>query len=286
MVETKKTEVRYVTSGPAKMLNMYLAKRVFKTWEESFLDKDTGETVNIVRNELLFERGTLIDQDVLSRIRFSMLGDGVTEVEVSNQNRVAFELENNCLYPYLAQVQIGYRKHKFLLYATSLKNVLDILKDYIELNYNQGFRIIMAKEFDSCIILTDNLEERKVDSAAISYLKGETTMEEYVDEVAEGDTNEDEVKAEDKKFYQIETNITFDEEQHTQTFVVHTFNVDKAMMLIANYLKNKEEECEMNAIKNGHEFNKREIHTAIESAKSIPVGCFIPKEFSIAYLED
>ena len=286
MVETKKDEVRYVTSDPAKMLNMYLAKRVVKTWEESFLDADTGETVNIERHELLFERGTLIDRDVLSRIQFSMLGDGVTEVEVSNQNRVAFELENNCLYPYLAQVQVGDRKHKFLLYATGLKNVLDILRDYIELNYNQGFRIIMAKEFDSCIILTDNMEERKVDSAAISYLKGETTMDEYVDKVAEGDTNEDEIKAEDKKFYQIETNITFDEELHTQTFVVHTFNVDKAMMLIANYLKNKEEECEINAIKNGHEFNKREIHTAIESAKSIPVGCFIPKEFSIAYMEN
>ena len=56
------------------------------------------------------------------------------------------------------------------------------------------------------------------------------------------------------------------------------------MMLIANYLK-KKEECEMNAVKNGHEFNKREIHTAIESAKPIPVGCFIPKEFSIAYME-
>lgn len=286
MVETRKDEIRYVTSEPAKMLNMYLAKRVCKKWEESFMDKDTGEVVNIERNEILFERGILIDQDVLSRIQFSMLGDGVTEVEVSNQNRVAFELENTCLYPYLAQVQIGDRKHKFLLYATSLNNVLEILKDYIELNYNQGFRIIMTKEFDSCIILTDNLEERKVDDAAISYLKDEITMDEYVDKMADGDADgEESTKSEDKKFYQIETNITFDEELHTQTFVVHTFNVDKAMMLISNYLKNKEDECEANAIKNGHEFNKREIHTAIESAKSIPVGCFIPKEFSIAYME-
>ena len=35
----------------------------------------------------------------------------------------------------------------------------------------------------------------------------------------------------------------------------------------------------------GHEFRKREIHTAIESAKPIPVGRFIPKEFSMAYME-
>ena len=69
-------------------------------------------------------------------------------------------------------------------------------------------------------------------------------------------------------------------------FVVkHFLNVDRAMMLITHYLKNKEEECEKQAKENGHEFRKREIHTAIESAKPIPVGRFIPKEFSIAYIE-
>ena len=30
-------------------------------------------------------------------------------------------------------------------------------------------------------------------------------------------------------------------------FVVNTFNVDRAMMLITHYLKNKEEECEKQA---------------------------------------
>lgn len=67
---------------------MYLAKRVLKTWEESFIDEDTGETVTIERNEILFDRGTLIDQDTLAKIRFSMEADGIKEVEVSNQNRL------------------------------------------------------------------------------------------------------------------------------------------------------------------------------------------------------
>lgn len=92
-----------------------------------------------------------------------------------------------------------------------------------------------------------------------------------------------------KKFYQIETKITFtdgeNEDERVQTFVVNTFNVDRAMMLITHYLKNKEEECEKQAKEKGHEFRKREIHTAIESAKPIPVGRFIPKEFSMAYME-
>ena len=84
MIETRKTEIRYVTSDPKKMLNMYLAKRVLKTWEESFIDEDTGETVTIERNEILFDRGTLIDQDTLAKIRFSMEADGIKEVEVSS----------------------------------------------------------------------------------------------------------------------------------------------------------------------------------------------------------
>lgn len=284
MIETRKTEIRYVTSDPKKMLNMYLAKRVLKTWEESFIDEDTGETVNIERHEILFERGTLIDQDLLAKIRFSMEADGIKEVEVSSQKRLAFENENNYLYPYLAQAQICYKKYKFLLYATCLENACLILKDYIELNYQSGFTLTMAKEFDSCVILTDNLKERKVDDAATAYLEEEITMEEALEEMDE-ESEDEESKPDEKKFYQIETKITFDEEERVQTFVVNTFNVDRAMMLITHYLKNKEEEYEKQAKEKGHEFRKREIHTAIESAKPIPVGRFIPKEFSMAYME-
>lgn len=285
MIETRKTEQRYVTSDPAKMLNMYLAKGVYKTWNENFIDEATQETITIERNELLFTRGTLIDQDTLAQIRFSMEADGIKEVEVSNQKRMAFENENKCLYPYIAQAQINDKKYKFLLYATGLENVIAILKDYIELNYQSGFTLTMAKEFDSCIILTDNLKERKVDSVSEAYLKDKISSEEYLDAIDTEDT-EEESKPNEKKFYQIETKVTFDdEEERTQTFVVHTFNVDRAMMLISHWLKNKEEEYEKQAKENGHEYEKKDIHTSIESAKPIPVGRFIPREFSMAYVD-
>lgn len=275
MIETRKTEKRYVTSDPKKMLNMYLAKRVLKTWTEDFIDESTGEKVSIERNEVLFERGTLIDQDTLAQIRFSMEADGIKEVEVSNQKRIAFENENKYLYPYLAQAQIDDKKYKFLLYATGLDSVIAILKDYIELNYQSGFTLTMAKEFDSCIILTDNLKERKIDRAS----------EESLDSTDSADS-EEESKPNEKKFYQIETKVTFDdEEERTQTFVVHTFNVDRAMMLISHWLKNKEEEYEKQAKEKGHEYEKKDIHTSIESAKPIPVGRFIPREFSMAYVD-
>lgn len=276
MIETRKTEQRYVTSDPKQMLNMYLAKGVYKTWNEDFIDESTQETITIERKELLFTRGTLIDQDTLAQIRFSMEADDIKEVEVSNQKRMAFENENKCLYPYIAQAQIGDKKYKFLLYATGLENVIAILKDYIELNYHSGFTLTMVKEFDSCIILTDYLKERKVDSYS----------EEYLDVTDTEDTENEEAKPNEKKFYQIETKVIFDdEEERTQTFVVHTFNVDRAMMLISHWLKNKEEEYEKQAKEKGHEYEKKDIHTSIESAKPIPVGIFIPKEFSMVYVD-
>lgn len=286
MTETRKTELRYVTSDPKKMLNMYLAKRVLKTWTEDFVDESTGKVVSIERNEVLFERGTLIDQDVLTQIRFCMEADGIKEVEVSNQKRMAFENENKCLYPYIAQAQIGDKKYKFLLYATGLDNVIAILKDYIELNYQSGFTLTMAKEFDSCIILTDNLKERKVDSASEAYLKNEISSEEYLDAMDSENTENEESKPDEKKFYQIGTKVVFDdEEERIQTFVVHTFSVDRAMMLITHWIKNKEDEYEKQAKEKGYEYEKREIHTSIESAKPIPVGRFIPREFSMAYVD-
>lgn len=286
MTETRKTELRYVTSDPKKMLNMYLAKRVLKTWTEDFVDESTGKVVSIERNEVLFERGTLIDQDVLTQIRFCMEADGIKEVEVSNQKRMAFENENKCLYPYIAQAQINDKKYKFLLYATGLENVIAILKDYIELNYQSGFTLTMAKEFDSCIILTDNLKERKVDSVSEAYLKNEISSEEYLDAMDSENTENEEPKPDEKKFYQIGTKVVFDdEEERIQTFVVHTFSVDRAMMLITHWIKNKEDEYEKQAKEKGYEYEKREIHTSIESAKPIPVGRFIPREFSMAYVD-
>lgn len=251
-------------------------KRVCKTWHEDFIDEDTNETVSIERNEVLFERGTLIDQDMLAKIRFSIEAGEITkEIEVSNQKRIGYELENRFLYPYIAQAQISDKKHKFLFYASSIDTALLILKDYIELNYNFGFTIKMVKEFDSCIILTDSLKERKVDEQ-LSFIDEDTN---------ESSDMEEEQKPEEKKFYQIETKIKYGEDQEiTYTFVVHTYNVERAMMLITAYLKDKEDRYYEEAMQKGNEYEKRDIHATIEVAKPIPVGRFIPKEFSMAYV--
>lgn len=135
MIETRKTEIRYRTSDPERMLGRFIARRALKTWTEDFVDKDTDETISIERNEILFERGTYIDQDVLSSIRFYLQEGSLTEIEVSNQKRLAMIDTNHSLYPYKAVVKIDDKRKTFLLYATSIANALVILVDYVELNY-------------------------------------------------------------------------------------------------------------------------------------------------------
>lgn len=283
-VETKKDEVRYFTSEPREMLNKYLAADVLQKWDEDFMDEDTGQVVTIERTQKLFEKGQLIDQDPLTQINFHLQAGDIKEVEVSNQKRLAFENQNTYLHPWTAQAEIGDRKYKFLLYASGIANVIEILNDYIELNYASGFTLVMAKEMDSCIILTDSFEKQKVDLEK-AYLKDEITLEEYV-EAKDGASGEDE-EVKEKKFYQLEVKITYsDNIETTQSFIVHTFDTDRALMIISHYLKTLEEKRFKEHEEKGYsKYEIRDFKLCIEKAGPMPVGAFVPKEFTMAYNE-
>lgn len=93
-VETKKDEVRYFTSEPREMLNKYLAADVLQKWDEDFMDEDTGQVVTIERTQKPFEKGQLIDQDLLTQINFHLQAGDIKEVEVSNQKRCSERVHN------------------------------------------------------------------------------------------------------------------------------------------------------------------------------------------------
>lgn len=52
-VQTRKNEERFITSDPCKMQGYYLAKDLYKTWQEDFIDEDTDEVVTVDRREAL-----------------------------------------------------------------------------------------------------------------------------------------------------------------------------------------------------------------------------------------
>lgn len=297
-VESRKSEIRYKTNDPAKMLGKWVARRALRTWTEDFFDNETGRTVSIERNEVLLERGTYISQDVLSSITFMMQEGSLEEVEVSNQNRQGMLLENRSLLPYKAVAKIDGKRKTFLLYANSVANALVIMVDYIELNYKGGFEITDIREMEYCVVIIDRLksaEARRYELDA-AYLKGNISMEDFVeatcDNITKGNPDEDkddEGKKETKKFYQIGTHVVLHDDkegdiEEDHTFIVQTFSAVRANMLIEKWLRDKQDERFRESLKHPERtFVKYQINSFIEESKIIPIGCFIPTNFSKVY---
>ena len=72
------------------------------------------------------------------------------------------------------------------------------------------------------------------------------------------------------------------EEDHT--FIVQTVSAVRANMLIEKWLRDKQEERFMESLKHPERtFVKYKINSFIEESKIIPIGCFIPVDFSKVY---
>lgn len=298
-IETRKTEIRYITNDPAKMLGKWVARRALKTWTEDFVDKDTNKTVSIARDEILLERGTYISQDVLCSIKFMMLEGSLKEVEVSNQNRQGMLLENRSRLPYKAIAKIDGKRKSFLLYANSVANALAIMVDYIELNFKGGFEITDIKEMDYCEVIIDRLKPAEVRKYEldVAYLKGELDLANFVEATCDNITNgnpdaendEEETKEGTKKFYQIVAHVVLHDDkegdiEEDHTFIVQTVSAVRANMLIEKWLRDKQEERYQESLKHPERtFVRYQITSFIEESKIIPIGYFIPVVFSEVY---
>lgn len=290
-VVTKKQERRYVTSDPADMLNMFLVRDLKRSWKEGFVNEDTGEAIEVERHEMVCEKGTLIDQDVLSSICFYMQAGSITEVEVSDQRRLAVEHVKADQVLFKAKVQFGSKKSTFLLNAHSVENVTEILRDYIELNCKGGFRIVGISEIDSCHVIVDNLKTRKQFNAELdmAFLKDEITSDQYLrasdKEAEENQTYED---MNIRKFYQIEARIISkdpdgDENELSRPFIVFSYNATRASMLIEKFLNDEQDRLEREVTERGEEFVKKSMFSHIEECRIMNISAYVPLEFSKAY---
>ena len=61
-------EIKVSKAGLKKVLGRKLAARVLKTWHEDFVDEDTGEVVSIERNEIIFDRDTVLEKEHIEEI--------------------------------------------------------------------------------------------------------------------------------------------------------------------------------------------------------------------------
>lgn len=282
------------------MLGKYTTSRVYKTFYEEMVNEN-GKVEKIERHQLLFDRGIYISNDVLSEIKFWLADGSITEIEVSNQKRLSYEVENTQMYPFKSVVSIEKKKCSFLFYAYSMKNAIDILNDYVELNYVGGFTIVDLKELDYCVILVDKLKtirQRNIE-LDIAYLNDEISIEEYIeskiDESEKQSKNEEEEDDTLKlKFYQIGAKIIqrldendHDEEEYNQVFIVRTFSAVRANLIIAKWLQDQQElRYQESLLHPDRKFVKLQIMSFIEESKILSIGNFIPRQFSEAYQED
>ena len=248
-IETRKSEVRFTTSDPKEMLGKFLASKLTRGWTEDFVDKETNEVVTVERNEIIAMKGNLIDKELLSQIQFFLQSGDIKEVEVSNQRRMATLNSWNHLYIWSVTVQMRNKKRRFLLYANSILTAYEVIKDFIELNYDDPFDIISAKIHPSAIILTDKLKSA-------------------LPEESEDDST-------DEGYYQIDVNVTNDELTYTQTFIIQAKNVDSAMIAINHAISKEVKRQRPDAA---------EFITSVASAVTIPCYRVIEREFSEAYL--
>lgn len=299
MIENKKTEERYYTSDPSRMVGKYITQRVYRTYIQELIDKDSGKVESIERHEILFDRGILITPDVLEEIKFWISEGSIKEIEVSNQKRLSFTQENTYMFPYRTMAKIDGKKHSFLLYALSVQNVIEIITDFIELNYSGGFTITDIKELDYCVVLVDKLKSIKQRNLEldIAYLNDEITMEEYIDSKIDNKSENENANIEDDsddlklKFYQIGAKIISridendtNEEEYSQTFIVQTFSAVRANLIIEKFLQDQQEKLYIESLSHpDRNFIKKQIMSFIEESKIISIDRFIPKIFSEAY---
>jgi len=249
-IQTRKDEV-IITINTTE--DVYRASGKFfhvaacKNWQEDFVDESTGEVVTIDRKEVLYDRGTEITVDVYSSLLFHFQSGDLKSIEVSNQRRASYErVYGKQVYVAVAEVGPKAKKHKFLFSASSIPVSIEILKDYIELNFTGGYRIVSIKEFKTSTVLEDNLKE-----------------------VHEIDPAEDDVLNDDK-FYQITAAITnADGFEFNINVVVKTQELDKALLILNQYLKENN--------------NGEEVSTKLEEAKLLTVDYIIEDEFVTAY---
>lgn len=133
------------TSDLSQMKGKYLAENLYRKWTEDFIDEDTGETIETQRKEIIEFRGVYIDNDVLSKINFFLQSGDISEVKISNVQRVGFENQRYATL-WIATAEIEAKKKHFYLYANSIETAHSIATDYIEQSYKGSFSVVAIKE--------------------------------------------------------------------------------------------------------------------------------------------
>ncbi|MDO4735555.1 MAG: DNA-directed RNA polymerase subunit beta [Bacteroidia bacterium] len=110
------TEVKVNKTNLKKCVGSKLAARVLKTWNEDFVDEDTGEVVYIERNEIIIDRETVLEEDHIEEI----LESGVSTILIHNEDANASDFA--IIYNTLQKDQCNSEKEAIFYTYRQLRN--------------------------------------------------------------------------------------------------------------------------------------------------------------------
>lgn len=203
-METKFNEVVARTAVLEEMAGNFFAERLLRTWDEDFVDEDTGDVVVIQRNEILFNRGVLIDDKVLTELNFYLQSGDIKDVLVSNQKRTGIPSKSSTSV-YCVTVLDGNKKRNYYLYANSVDLAMKIITDFLEQKIEGSFSFVAIKEvgFSNLIPIED-------------------------DDI-------------DKDFYKVEIELTYQEnEPYNQVYILQADDAEEAKQLIVKFISLKQ----------------------------------------------
>ncbi len=149
-IVTRFDEVRLRVDDPKQMVGKMTAQAVCRTWQENFLDKDTGDVVSIDRSEWIIPVGRILTTEDVAQIQFHQQAGELNDVLVTNQLRPYRHLKSATRY----EVTVNHKhKEKMLVYAEGISMALDIAIDYCEQEAECDFRIVGIKRADARIII-------------------------------------------------------------------------------------------------------------------------------------
>lgn len=247
-VQTKKDEVISIITKSEELAHSagkFISKAICKCWTEDFVDEDSGEVVTIDRKEILFDKAKEITPTLIPQLLFHLQSGEVKEIEISNQRRAGYESSyGSRIYVAVAEIGPKHKRTKFLFAAPNIPVSIEILKDYIELNFIGGYRIVSIKEFQTSLVLEDKMKEAS--------------------KVNEEDALNDE------KFYHITAIVTMQDGYETKSnVVVKTLDLDKALLLLNKRLTET--------------YKEEEFTSKLEEAKLLTVDNIIEDDFVLAY---
>lgn len=82
-------EIKVTKANLKKCIGSKLAARVLKTWNEDFVDEDTGEVVYIERNEVIVDREVVLEEEHIDEIIDSGVSTILVHKEDANANEFA-----------------------------------------------------------------------------------------------------------------------------------------------------------------------------------------------------